>query len=227
MPEDVKAEEVVQEAPVVETPAPVEAPPQQQMQRQNDTNWREVRAMMAAQKEEIDRLKAEKEAERDAAEFKDLAPDDYMTVAKTQRMIEKRAEKKAQEIASKIVEESMRKQENNMAEQRMRDKVSDYDYIIENYAVPMLESNKGMAEALRASDNPFQLAYNLAKASDKYIHDNSKQPTSAKAEKILKNTERPISAAASGTSMKTEADKFANLSPADYWRLSQEYANRA
>jgi hypothetical protein len=185
----------VEETPAVaETPPPAPEPVKEQVtptSRQNDVNWREVRAQMAAQKAEIDRLKAEKEAEKDALEFKDLAPDDYITVAKAQKLVEKRAEKKAQEIAERVVGERFRQQEQNSMETNMRQTNQDYDYVIENFAMPLMDTNPALVAALRASPNPYQLVYNMAKASDEYQKERAKQTVSPKAEKILKNADRP------------------------------------
>jgi len=230
MPEEVKRETPAaqpEQPAVSETPAEVQQPvAQMQQEKRQDTNWREVRAMMAAQKAEIDRLKAERETEKDAEEFKDLAPDDYITVAKAQKLVEKRAERKAQEIASRVVEERFRQHEHNSMEERMRSSAQDYDYVVENYIEPMLANNRALVEALKASPNPYQMAYNMAKASEEYQRDQSKQTVSPKAEKILKNSERPLPASASGSSFKTETDKYANMSKEDVWKMSQEFSRK-
>jgi hypothetical protein len=54
-----------------------------------------------------------------------------------------------------------------------------------------------------------------------------KQPMSSKAEKILKNSSRPVSSSAASTPLKNQAEDFSKLNPQQVWEMSQKYARGA
>jgi hypothetical protein len=209
-----------------ETPAVEETQPKAE-RKTIDHNWSQARAALASQKAEIDALRAKLTEKEDQDEFKDLAPDEYVTVAQAQKIAERKAERKAEQIAHTIVEKRFKEQETQLQETQVRNQYEDYDYVIENFALPMVQQNKALADALRASPNPFVMAYNLAKSSEEYQKEMVKQKPNAKAEKILKNVNRPLSSSAAGASLKTQADMFANLTPSQTWEMSQKYAKKA
>ena len=97
---------------------------------------------------------------------------------------------------------------------------------MEHFALPMIKNDPALAYKIQQSKNPAETAYKLGKLSDGYEETMTKAATSPKAEKILKNSQRPTSSNAAG-SLKTQADKYSNMSPADIWAESQKYARRA
>lgn len=201
-------------------------------QRDQDRNWSQARAVMSAQQTKIQELesKLSQLAEQKQEIEEKLDPDDYATIQHVDKLAERKVSKKAAELQRKIedLEKKLYEADQTKLENEMRSKYEDYDYVIENFAVPMIQKNKALAEALRASQDPYATAYRLAKASEEYEKEMTKQEKpNPKAEKIIKNTNRPLSAQAAGGSLKSQSDYFSNLTPAQVWEASQKYAKRA
>jgi len=201
-----------------------------------ERNWDEAREVLKLQKQRIEDLEARLSKQipvvpEEPDEFENLDPDDYMTVAKAKAIrdsAKKVAAKEAAESAKKVLQEYTQQQSIAMDEQRMRAKHEDFDFVIENYAIPMIKNDPALAYKIQNSKNPAETAYKLAKISDEYEGANMKQQTSPKAEKILKNSQRPVSGNALGTPLKSQADQFASMKPGDdVWKLSQQYAKGA
>ncbi len=222
------APEEVVETQVETSPEPVKEDP-------NTVNWRQANEVMRLQKQRIDELERERQdraqqmqkpAVEEPDEFANEDPDNYITVAKARQMAEKAAEKKAKAFAQQAVQEYAQQQSVAISEDRARTKYEDYDYVMENYALPMIKNDPALAYKIQQSKNPAETAYKLGKLSDGYEETMTKVAPSPKAEKILKNSQRPTSSNAAG-SLKTQADKYANMSQADIWAESQKYARRA
>lgn len=233
MTEDVKEvveEQVVQqEQPQVEVKEePKEAPKVDQ-----DKNWKQANEVLRLQKQRIEDLEARlteqtpppKKEEPD--EFSSWDQEDILTVGKARALAEKLAEKKAAEIVRREMDKYTSQQNVAQDEQRARSKYEDYDYVIENYAIPMIKNDPALAHKIQNSKNPAETAYKLGKISDSYEEANMPQKTSPKAEKILKNSQRPVSSSAAVTPLKNQADNFSNMSKEDIWKESQKYARQA
>lgn len=200
----------------------------------NAVNWRQANEVMRLQKQRIEELERDRQErqqsrnipEPEIDEFANEDPDNYITVAKARQMAEKAAEKKAKAFAQQAVQEYAQQQTVAMSEERAKAKYEDYDYVMENFALPMIKNDPALAYKIQQSKNPAETAYKLGKLSDSYEETMTKTAPSPKAEKILKNASRPTSSNAAG-SLKTQADKYANMSPADIWSESQKYARRA
>ena len=213
---------------VVETPAEPKEDP-------NTVNWRQANEVMRLQKQRIEELERDRQ-EREVArmpqpepeidEFESEDPDNYITVAKARKMAEKAAEKKAKTYAQQAVQEYAQQQTVAMSEERARSKYEDYDYVMEHFALPAIKNDPALAYKIQQSKNPAETAYKLGKLSDGYEETMTKTASSPKAEKIIKNSQRPTSSNAAG-SLKTTADKYANMSQAEIWAESQKYARRA
>lgn len=229
-------DELVQEA---EAPAQeeqvqeqIESSPEPKEDR-NEVNWRQANEVMRLQKQRIDELERDRHERTQARapveepdEFANEDPDNYITVAKARQMADKAAEKKAKTYAQQAVQEYAQQQTVAQSEDRARTKYEDYDYVMENFALPMIKNDPALAYKIQQSKNPAETAYKLGKISDQYEEGMTKAALSPKAEKILKNSQRPTSSNAAG-GLKTQADKYANMSPADIWAESQKYARRA
>jgi len=200
----------------------------------NTINWRQANEVMRLQKQRIeelerahqDRVHVQQQSIEEPDEFANEDPDNYITVDKARKMAEKAAEKKAKTYAQQAVQEYAQQQTVAMSEERARSKFDDYDYVMENFALPMIKNDPALAYKIQHSKNPAETAYKLGKLSDSYEETMAKTALSPKAEKILKNSQRPTSSNAAG-SLKTQADKYANMSQAEIWAESQKYARRA
>lgn len=230
--------EVLEEVPAQEeqNQSQVEAPQEEKQEtskRDVDKNWDQVHQLLKLQKQEIEELRSRlaqppaKHEEPEKDEFDGLDPEDYITVAKAKNLLEKSAEKKAMAAARQIVQEYSQQQTIVQDEQRARNKYEDYDYVIENFALPMIKNDPALAYKIQNSKNPAETAYKLGKLSDSYEESMTKQQTNPKAEKILKNTQRPVSSNAAGSPLKNQADQFSKMSPQQVWEMSQKYARGA
>jgi hypothetical protein len=198
-----------------------------------DHNWRQAQEVMSLQKREIEALKEhvqklslppQKAEEPDEFELAD--PDDYVTMGKAREMATKMAAREAKKEAKKIVEEYMQQQTIASDEQRMRSKFEDYDYVLENYALPLIKSDPALAYKVQTSKNPAETAYKLGRLSDSFEESTMKQ-TNPKAEKILKNSSRPVSSHSTTPSLREQADSYSKMTPQQVWSQAQEYAKRA
>lgn len=222
------AEEQVEvpEVEVKETPKPTV-----------DDNWAQARAVLKAQKEELEMLKYQmqqqqqqhkKAAEVEVEDEIDKLPnDELLTKAQAQKLADKRAEKL---IKQRFTEYEHKLKENEQAriledsESRARSKFDDYDYVVENFALPLIKADPAFAYQVKASKDPALAAYKLGKLSDAYEDHTTKQTVSPKAEKVLKNIERPVSGNAINTSLKGQASMASNMSAQQIWETSQRYA---
>jgi hypothetical protein len=224
--ENVPAQEVEEIQEQVESPV-------EQKEDPNQVNWRQANEVMRYQKMRIDELERERQNAskqpppvEEIDEFANEDPDNYITVAKARSMADKAAEKKAKIYAQQAVQEYAQQQSVAISEERARTKYDDYDYVMETFALPMIKNDPALAYKIQNSKNPAETAYKLGKISDDYEGTMNKAAVSPKAEKILKNSQRPTSSNAAGT-LKTQADKYSNMSQADIWSESQKYAKRA
>lgn len=224
-PQEVVQEEVQDQVETTKEEAKEEAPT-----KGVDHNWQEANRVLKMQQQKIQELEAMMKAPPAAPEkdeFDDLDPNDYLTVDKARKMAEKYADKKAESAAKRIVGEYAQQQNLQMNELQMRSKYDDYDYVIEHYAIPQINNNPALALKIQQSKNPAETAYKIGKLSDDYEVSVAKQTTSPKAEKILKNSQRPVSGNAVGSPLKTQADNFSKLSKEEVWKQSQQFARGA
>jgi hypothetical protein len=196
-----------------------------------DHNWQEANRVMKLQQQEIAELRNMMQRipppKEEPDEFAKLDPEGYLTVADARKMAEKTAAKQAEVMAKKYVQEYAQQQTLANDEQRARDKYDDYDYVLETYAIPLIKNDPALAYKIQSSKNPAMTAYKLGKLSDDYEESMTKQATSPKAEKILKNSQRPVSGNAIGSPLKTQADSFSKMSKDEVWAQSQKFARQA
>lgn len=232
MEEETEIVEEVQEQSVEEQP------PQQEeaVKKEVDRNWEQTHQLLKLQRQKIEELEAQMQQKsapkQEEDEFAGLDPDDYMKVGLAKEKLKKIAAQEAEQHAKKVVSEYAQQLRIAQDEERMRSKHEDFDYVLNTYAIPLIKNDPALAYQIQMSKNPAETAYKLGKLSDNYEDNVSKQP-SAKAEKILKNSNRPVSSSAAGSVLKGQADQFSKLdsrNSADrqkIYELSQQYARGA
>lgn len=213
-----------------------QAPPESPKEDKESVNWREARQVMSLQKKKIEELeqmvsqvtqKQVPQAEEED-EFDKLDPNDYLTVDKAKSLAKKQAYKAAKEISQQEIQKYIQETRVKSDDKRMKETHDDYDFVMENYAVPLIKNNPALANAIQNSETPAETAYIMAKMSTLYRETSAQPPANPqKAEKVLKNASRPVSAAAVGSPLKTQADNFSKMSKQDIWNMSQEYARGA
>lgn len=229
---EIAKEEVVQDEQLIVEEKQQEISQEVPTKKDVDINWERANEALRLQKQRIEELESRlakqvqvKPEEPD--ELDKLDPSDYLTVEQALKLVDKKAEKKAELKAREVVEEFVNQQKIVQDEQRMRSKYEDFDYVIENFAIPIIKNDPALAHKIQMSKNPAEAAYKLAKISDEYEESTVKQQTSPKAEKILKNSSRPVSSNAVSHPLKSQADDFSKLSPQQIWEMSQKFAKRA
>ena len=204
---------------------------EQNVQQQNtgaDQNWARVRAVLQSQKDKIDQLERlvhEGQIPHEPDELEKADGADYATVDMV-----KKPSKKVKNLEKQVDELKQKLQLNEASRQEelMRSQNDDYDYIVENFAIPLIEKNPALKQTLLQVPNWAEMAYNMAKATPEYKKAQSNSRNNAKkVDRVVKNTERPVSANAAGSSLKSQAEVFANLKPSEVWKQSQEFARRA
>ena len=233
--EIVEEAQIEQQQQIVENV--VQTAPKEQPKDDSSENWKQANEILRLQKQRIQELEA-READRlnqvqqrpssdEPDELDSLDPEDYITAGKAKEMAKKLATKVAEDTARKAVQEYAQQQAVTLDESRMRAKYDDYDYVVENFAIPAIKNDPALAHKIQQSKNPAETAYKLGKLSDGYSESVEKQEVSPKAEKIMKNASRPVSSAAASTPLKTQAESFSKMSKADIWEQSQKYAKGA
>jgi hypothetical protein len=226
-------EETVEEPIVQEQVEEVAKEPEKEDEQV--VNWKKANEVLKFQKMQIEELQKENSQLRqqpqpvveEKDEFDDLPQNDYLTVQQARKMAEKMAEKQARKAVQQEIAEYDRNQRLALDEQRCQSKYEDYNYVMENFALPMIKNDPALLHKIQHSKNPAETAYKLGKLSDSYEETMAKSSSpSPKAEKILKNTQRPVSSNASGT-LKQQADHYSKMTKEQIWAESQKYARQA
>ncbi len=216
-------DQVVTEAEVQPEQQPENQEPVQVESKTEDHNWSQVRGVLQTQKSEIDELKRQVAEKPEVDEFAGVDPEEYVTFGQHQKLSQKNSQKESKEIAD--LKEQLMLMKSETRENIARDKHDDYDYVIQNFGLPLVHNNPRLKAALKVCDDWAEMAYNMAKATPEY--QKSLTQNSPKAEKVQKNIERPTSANAAGSSLKNQTSYFADMSKAEVWKQSQEFARRA
>jgi DNA repair exonuclease SbcCD ATPase subunit len=238
MTEQEEATEEVSVAVEEEVQQP-EATPTEDKRRDVEHNWKQARTVIASQQQavaerdqkinQLEQRLNELQLQREEIEDK-YDPEEYATNKHVDKVADKKVTKKTKVLEEKIhnLEKKLHDADQKRLESEVAAQYDDYEYVVENFALPMVQKDPALAAALRASPNPYAMAYRMAKASDEYESSQAKQDKpNPKAQKILKNSERPVAAQAAGGSLKSQTEYFSNLSPQQIWQKSQEYASRA
>ena len=225
---------------------------QPQKPSDSEMNWRRANEIMNYQQRQIEELNKQIHASRTPAptpkieepdEFDTLAADDLLTVDQAKRLAEKQAkryarqtyeefrkeeqdrvaktaqEKKAQEFQQKL-------SRLNVLEEEQRRVHEDFDSIVDTYVLPLINSNPAYKQLVMEADNPAEEAYMLGQMLARR-KGSAPSVTSPKAEKVLKNANRPVSSATLGAPLKGQKDGSQLKPGADVWAMSQQYARGA
>jgi hypothetical protein len=209
------------------------------VEEQADEGLSDKEMNFRAMREEIAKMKAEKEAleqnfdtwKRELASnnvqrqpepprkraIDELPDDDIITGAQLKKML---AEKDA-EYTRVLQEQELLNQET-----RVKAQYSDYDEVATKYGIPLLKQEPDLSQAFVASQNKAAFLYKLGK-----MHQLSQSPPAAessvqrqepnKAQRILDNSRKPgtLSGAVSGQSGISKADYFASMPDKEFQTL--------
>lgn len=128
--------------------------------------------------------------------FDGLDDDDVLTVAELKK------------IAPRLVPQ----QDPQEIEDRVRSKHADYDEVITNYLPKLIQKKPHLAAEIRRSNNPYQIAYDLATGTPEYILAQQKAENTAKADKAEANAKKPGSLSSVGGANRRNTEFYDSLS---------------
>jgi hypothetical protein len=184
-------------------------------------NWKEMRHLAREQQRQIrayeDRLaQLEAQLKTPAQPLDEEDPDDLATIAK----VDKRAMRAAEKIAEQKIQQALKQKAYEDMQERMRDRHEDFDEVMRYYD-EVVEEDPALAAYFVNSKNPFQAAYKKIKESPTFQRHNASTQVSPKAEKIIKNMEKPMRSATAG---KPAEEDLGRMTPQQVWDLAQRYA---
>ncbi len=196
---------------------------QEPVKGSKDYNFAEARRLMQEQSRRIQELEA-REYQRSQAtqaepvdELAGLGQEDYLT------------RKQAEALAIRKAQELMAQQEYATAEDRARLKFKDYDEVVTDENIEdLIKDDHEVAELIKSSQSPYATAYKLIKKSAFFNEKSKKRPNDA-ADKVAKNTQKPVSSNAVQARPLAQANSYAFSSAEEKQQLYNEmmgYANR-
>lgn len=160
--ENIGIEQVETAAP--ETESHVEQPTQEQpvQESRQDRNWREMRRKqdellrkLKTQEEIIDRLMSQKPPEKqEIDELETIGDDEYISVGKVKKLVEKKASKIAQEAAEK----ALREREQSQYLDRLKRQYTDFEEIVTPETLAILEEqDPDLATTIADLKDPYKI----------------------------------------------------------------------
>lgn len=241
----------VREGTIQVSPEAIETAEKQSQEIQEEVSKQELN--FKALREEIAREKAERDAERAQHQdelqflrhqvmrqtensdtnrvpksFLDTKQDDDLMTAGDYKKLMAEVEKKHQEDLEKVRLDAQ--------EMRMKALHSDYDEVMEKYAIPLLHQDSDFARGFSIAENKAAYAYKVGKGqmlSDReinrpvdFVPEGSQLPqeppkVSPKAERLIENSRRPgtLSNAPGGQQALSKAEYYASMSETEFQKL--------
>lgn len=149
----------------------------------------------------------------------DQSDDDLLTVGKYRQTVREMQEQHQKQLEALRLEQE---------EMKARVQHPDYDEVLEKYSIPLLKNNRDFANALNASHNKAQFAYELGKKEmllQQYrnqVQQQAPEPVemqpNQRAQRIVENARKPgtLSSARGGQPSLSKADYWATCSEADF-----------
>lgn len=195
-----------------------EEQPQEEQQSDKEHNFAAMRETLAAQKRELDELRQQnrlvtdqvhlyqenlQQHKQQAAEPK-RDPDDLMTFAETQKMLQ----------------EQQAQFQSVLAETQMRARYKDFDEVVNKENLePIIQEFPELRDVVMSSKDPNLLAYVIgsgrSKGQSKADH---KDEQAERAKKVIENAQKPgvASNAVGGSGSLGKADRFANMTRQEF-----------
>lgn len=164
----------------------------------------ELQQNMKLMQEHLEVLRANSAQEKPKQdEFSNLQDDDVLTVGE----------------AKKFLGSMEKNYQMSIEELKMQQTNPDYSETIREYLPDVLAENPDLKSEIQRANNPYKLAYFLAKKSDKYKEEHSKKQKSETAERIIKNSNRPGNLSAVGQNAPANmAKNWASMSDDEFMK---------
>lgn len=194
-------------------------------QGSSEYNFREMRKSLEESQRrirELEMMASRNSAPQQEDEDDDDEPitgDDFVTA----KQVEKLALRKAQELIKQKEVESL--------EDRMRLKYKDYDEIVtEENVKQLIEDDRDLADSIRSAPNPYGTAYKLIKKSSFFSQkENTLKKRAIDADRLVKNSQKPISSNTVQSKPIANANSFVSMSDEslkEAYKEMMEYASR-
>lgn len=108
-------------------------------------------------------------------------------------------------------------------ELRMMQKHSDYAEVVRDYLPEVINKNPTLKQTLLNDPNRYELAYYLAKNSDSYRESQKKQKRSKEADKIVANSNKPVSVSSVGGAAASAPGGYKNMSDDEFRAFANKY----
>ena len=211
-------EPVKDTTPVMEKSEAIQEPSKQEL------NFKALR-------EEVDRIKQERDSERNEYKLnlELLKANMQPKQAEAQKPIFEGLSKTDIPNVGDVEKVFMQREAEYQArieELQVAQRYPDYAEVMEKHLTPLLKQKPHLAEGIQGARNKAQYAYELGKMWQERQQP-APQPTTSQphpiAQRIVENAKRPGPIAqASGTSVLSQADYYATMSDADFYRFAQK-----
>lgn len=116
----------------------------------------------------------------------------------------------------KVISEREKAYQSKLTEMEMGQRHPDYADVISKYLPDVIKANPSLRKSLETTQD-YELAYYLAKNSDRFRSENKKSQRNADAEKIMQNSQQAGSLSSMGTvSPVNAAKRYRDMSDADF-----------
>jgi hypothetical protein len=125
--------------------------------------------------------------------------------------------------ARKFLEAEKRQTQTELAELKMQQTYPDYADVVRNYLPQALKEDPELRDEIQSSQNPFKLAYKLAKRSEAYQKAQRERSSSPEAAKAIANAQRPGNLSSVGSvSPVSQVAAWKSMSDADFMKQVQK-----
>jgi len=185
----------------------------------------------AALREEIERLKAERDVEKQEYRqnlelFKANAqPQQRYEAPEPKKFLDGLSDNDVPNVAEirRAFEQREQEYHSRIEELQVSSAHPDYAEVLEKFTGPLLKQKPHLAQAIRGSSNPALTAYDLGKMAQSRMEAPAPKPAqlNTNAQKIVENARKPATLAqAGGQSVLSQADYYATMSDADFMRIA-------
>lgn len=188
-----------------------------------------------ALREEVDRLKAERESEKREYQFQMEMIRANMNQAQvprqeeaTRKMFEGMSDDDIPTVSELRKEWEQRESnyQERIEEMQVQQNYPDYAEVLEKYTAPLIKQKPHLAAGIRGADNKALFAYELGKMAQQAIVQQSTPPQSENAKRILENSRKPGTlSSAGGRSALSQTDYYASMSDAEFIKFAGRHLN--
>lgn len=161
-------DEVMEQAAPEEEHVPLSALQAERKQRQ------ELQQNMKMMQEHMELMKANQQPQKQPDPYDNLQDDDVLTVGE----------------AKKFMSQIQKNYSQSVEELKMQQAYPDYAETVKKYLPDVIKENPELRNDIENAQNPYKLAYFLAKKSDQYREQNRETKKSQKAERIMENSQK-------------------------------------